>query len=156
MPQIPITPTKTPGTPNKTPSMPNKTPSMPNKTPCTSRIVEIYKNVNLHSKILIYAVLTRDDFCREFTHFFGVPFTGLKNMVAYQKWQLSGIPHHPDDHHHHQNMIMYEDDYHQRMTKYWCSWLFYPTPNSHKYLRPTRFCAVGGDRFHCHPNHFYP
>ena len=49
------------------------------------------KNVNLYSKILIYAVLSRGKFCREFTHFFGVPFTGLKNVVAYQKWQLSGM-----------------------------------------------------------------
>ncbi len=89
MPQTPITPTKTPGTPNKT-------PSAPNKTPCTPSIVEIYTNVNLHSKIFIYAVLTRDNFCRKFTHFFGVPFTGLKNMVAYKKLQLSGmIPRRP-------------------------------------------------------------
>ena len=43
------------------------------------------KYVNLYSKILIYAVLSQDNFCREFTYFFGVPFTGLKNMVAYQK-----------------------------------------------------------------------
>ena len=50
-------------------------------------IVEI-KNVNLHSKILIHAVLWTDNFCRKFTHFFGVPFTGLKNVVAYQKLQL--------------------------------------------------------------------
>ena len=47
--------------------------------------------MNLHSKILIYAVLSRGNFCREFTHFFGVPFTGLKIMVAYQKWQISGM-----------------------------------------------------------------
>ena len=36
-------------------------------------------------QILTYAVLSRCNFCREFTHFFGIPFTGLKNMVAYQK-----------------------------------------------------------------------
>jgi len=29
-------------------------------------------------QILIYAVLSRCNFCREFTNFFGVPFTGLK------------------------------------------------------------------------------
>ena len=68
--QTPSTPTKTPGTPNKTPSTPNKTPRTPN---------------NLHSKILIYAVLSQDNFYRKFTHFFGVPFTGLNNMVVYQK-----------------------------------------------------------------------
>ena len=39
--------------------------------------VEI-KNVNLYSKILIYAVLSRGKFCREFTHFFGVLFLGKK------------------------------------------------------------------------------
>ena len=30
-------------------------------------------------------------FCREFTHFFGVPFTGLNFLVAYQKWQIWGM-----------------------------------------------------------------
>ena len=29
-------------------------------------------------QMLIYAVLSRCNFCRKFTHFFGVPFTGLK------------------------------------------------------------------------------
>ena len=29
-------------------------------------------------QILVYSVLSRGNFCREFTHFFGVPFTGLK------------------------------------------------------------------------------
>ena len=33
----------------------------------------------------IYAVLSQGNFCRKFTHFFGVPFTRLKNMVVYQK-----------------------------------------------------------------------
>ena len=42
-------------------------------------------------QMLIYAVLSRCNFCRKFTHFFGVPFTGLKNMVAYQKWQIWGM-----------------------------------------------------------------
>ena len=42
-------------------------------------------------QILISAVLSRCNFRREFTHFFGVPFTGLKNMVAYQKWQIWGM-----------------------------------------------------------------
>ena len=35
--------------------------------------------------------LSRGNFCREFTHFFGIPFTGLKNMVAYQKLQISDM-----------------------------------------------------------------
>ena len=39
--------------------------------------VEI-KNVNMYSKILIYAVLSGGKFCREFTHFFGVLFLGKK------------------------------------------------------------------------------
>ena len=46
-------------------------------------------------QILIYAVLSRCNFCRKFTHFFGVPFTGLKSMVAYQKWQIWGMSTHP-------------------------------------------------------------
>ena len=36
------------------------------------------KSLNLCSKILIYAVLSRGKFCREFTHFFGVLFLGQK------------------------------------------------------------------------------
>ena len=36
-------------------------------------------------QILIYAALLRCNFCREFMHFFGTPFTGLNNLVAYQK-----------------------------------------------------------------------
>ena len=36
------------------------------------------KSLNLCSKILIYAVLSRGKFCREFTHFFGVLFLGKK------------------------------------------------------------------------------
>ena len=49
------------------------------------------KYMNLYSKILIYTVLLRGNFCREFTHFCGVFFTGPKNMVAYQKLQISGM-----------------------------------------------------------------
>ena len=39
----------------------------------------------------VFAVLSRGNFCRKFTHFFGVLFTGMKNMVTYQKWQISGM-----------------------------------------------------------------
>ena len=64
-------PTKTPSTPTKTPSTPTKTPSTPTKTPSTP--------------IFIYAVLSRSKFCCEFTHFFGVLFTGLENASVYKK-----------------------------------------------------------------------
>ena len=33
----------------------------------------------------IYAVMSRGNFCREFLHYFGLLFEGLKNMVACQK-----------------------------------------------------------------------
>ena len=81
MPKTSITPTKKPSTPTKTPSTPNKTPSTPTKTPTMQSQSKEYDK----KQILVYAVLSRGNFCREFTHFFGVPFTGLKNMVAYQK-----------------------------------------------------------------------
>ena len=94
--QTPSTPTKTPGMPNKTPSEPDKTSSTPNKTPGTPNKTTTPTKTSTptktpktakktQNKILIYAVLLRYNFCREFTHFFGVPFTGLKNVVAYQK-----------------------------------------------------------------------
>ena len=37
-------------------------------------------------KILIYAVLSRDRFCRKFTHFFGVQFSKASKCVGVQKW----------------------------------------------------------------------
>ena len=37
---------------------------------------------------VIYAVLSRGNFCREFTHFFGVQFS---NALAYKKWQISSM-----------------------------------------------------------------
>ena len=38
-------------------------------TKYTKYAISLKTNVNLHTKILIYAVLSRDNFCREFTHF---------------------------------------------------------------------------------------
>ena len=49
------------------------------------RLCNLNQKSMTKKQILVYAVLSRGNFCREFTHFFGVPFTGLKNMVAYQK-----------------------------------------------------------------------
>ena len=37
-------------------------------------------------KILIYAVLSRDRFCRKFTHFFIVQFSKASECVGVQKW----------------------------------------------------------------------
>ena len=53
------------------------------------------KSLNLCSKILIYAVLSRGKFCREFTHFFGVLFLGKKirwrtKNDYYQVWGEGG------------------------------------------------------------------
>ena len=79
MPKTSITPTKKPSTPTKTPSTPNKTPSTPTKT-IQSQSKEYDKK-----QILVYAVLSQGNFRREFRHIFGVPFAGLKNMLAYQK-----------------------------------------------------------------------
>ena len=105
----PSTPTKTPSTPNKTQSTPTKRPSTPTKTPSTPTKTQVsqqknqvrqqkdqvrqlkHQLCNLNQKSLVYAVLSRGNFCRDFTHFFGVPFTGLKNMVVYQKWQIWGM-----------------------------------------------------------------
>ena len=72
--KTPSTPNKTPSTPNKTQSTPTKIPSTPNKTPSAQFQSKEYAK----KQILIYAVLSRCNFCRKFTHFFGVPFTGLK------------------------------------------------------------------------------
>ena len=44
----------------------------------------VFKNIDLRCFVVTHLF-------REFTYFFGVPFTGLKNMVAYQKWQIWGM-----------------------------------------------------------------
>ena len=38
-----------------------------------------------------FTLFCREKFLSRIYALFGVPFTGLKNMVAYQKWQLSGM-----------------------------------------------------------------
>ena len=38
-------------------------------TKYTKYAISLKTNVNLHTKILIYAVLSRNNFCRKFTHF---------------------------------------------------------------------------------------
>ena len=38
-----------------------------------------------------FTLFCRENFLSQIYALFGVPFTGLKNMVAYQKWQLSGM-----------------------------------------------------------------
>ena len=81
MPKTSITPTKKPSTPTKTPSTPNKTLSTPTKTPTMQSQSKEYDK----KQILVYAVLSQGNFRREFRHIFGVPFAGLKNMLAYQK-----------------------------------------------------------------------
>ena len=68
--EIPITPNNTPSTPTKTPSTPNKSPIMPKKAPSSPNKKRCFVARQFLSQI--YA-------------FFGVPFRGLKNMVAYQK-----------------------------------------------------------------------
>ena len=94
-PSTPNVPTKTPSMPIKTSNTPTKTPSTPTKTPSTPIKTPTGKwNINFiefYSPILIYAVLSRSNFCREFTHFFGGLFTGLKNALVYKKWQISGM-----------------------------------------------------------------
>ena len=74
--EIPITPNNTPSTPTKTPSTPNKSPIMPKKAPSSPNKKRCFVARQFLSRI--YA-------------FFGVPFRGLKNMVAYQKWQIWGM-----------------------------------------------------------------
>ena len=65
--EIPITPNNTPSTPTKTPSTPNKSPIMPKKAPSSPNKKRCFVARQFLSRI--YA-------------FFGVPFRGLKNMVA--------------------------------------------------------------------------
>ena len=49
--------------------------------------------MNLYSKILIYAVLSRGKFCREFTHFFGVLFFRSKKYVGVPKMTIMRYVH---------------------------------------------------------------
>ena len=46
-------------------------------------------------KILIYAVLSRDRFCRKFMHFFGVQFSKASKCVGVQKWTNMRYAHPP-------------------------------------------------------------
>ena len=39
----------------------------------------------------LFTLFCREKFLSQIYALFGVPFTGLKNMVAYQKWQSSGM-----------------------------------------------------------------
>ena len=75
---------------------PTKTPHKPYLSKEYANQNTMYANQNTYSlylsPILIYAVLSRSNFCREFTHFFGVLFTGLENALVYKKWQIWGMP----------------------------------------------------------------
>ena len=79
--KTPSTPNKTPSTPNKTPSTPTKIPSTPNKTPSArfqSKEHAKKTNTDIHCFVAML-------FLSRIYALFGVPFTGLKNLVAYQK-----------------------------------------------------------------------
>ena len=78
--------------PTKIPSTQAKTLSTINETLITQRKNQVRQKNYQERQPKIYAVLPRGNFCREFTNFFGVFFCRPKNLVAYQKGQISGMP----------------------------------------------------------------
>ena len=64
-------------TPTKPPRTPSKSKEYANQNTKYAILIKRRRQPKyqvLYSKILIYAVLSRGKFCREFTHFFGVLF----------------------------------------------------------------------------------
>ena len=90
---------KTPTTPKfsfmlicceKKPNMPKKHQVRQAKRRVRQKTPNTSKNSNC-AKIFIYADLSRNFFFFQFYATFGVPFTGLKIMVVYQKRQIWGM-----------------------------------------------------------------
>ena len=75
--KIPYTPTKKPSTPTK---IPRKKPSTPTKYWVRQPKYQVRQPNYQVRQPKLYAVLSRGNFCRKFTHFFGVLFAGQKKI----------------------------------------------------------------------------